>query len=192
MKTAKNIAFKLISTLSFCTILLVARSQQTRQSEDYMSIIRKTADSLTSLKPLANANGYYFLVSKSIYDRAIFITKRELQLQAKSTNAKLVQEVLDVLVGLNKSLVSSNISKANTANPPLFVQTVKASLGNFTRYKKPEKLDRLGEYRWTMLQVFENLNQINVGYQVTGLPSEIKQQCWQRILIHQKMTNRHK
>lgn len=163
-----------------------------RHGYHYLENVRYVADSMANLSPSKNARLYYFQLTKAFYEQTLSITKEELRRQKENGNQQFLKAMLTLLLKLQADLKSPFPVKDPVPLSPFFQQNTKAALGNFNRYKQPTGLSLDRQYLWVMIQVFENINQINIGYLQLGLPQEEKAQVWQRVSVQQKICDQLK
>lgn len=153
---------------------------------DYLLILRKTADSLRSGKLPTDAELYYKVVTKDIYQRARQITDQEAARQIGTTNNDFIQTLRQLLHKLQQDLDTEKLHSKGAVMTTNFQLTIKAALQNFNRYEPPAGLSHEDHYLWVMIQILENLNQINVGF----LQVELK--SGQRMAVMKRLTIQHK
>ncbi|QEM06171.1 hypothetical protein DIU31_022615 [Mucilaginibacter rubeus] len=160
-----------------------------RQAPNYMDLLRMTADSVLRLPVEKNAREYYFRVTRTIYSEALVITKTEAAHQNGTVNAAFVQTMLQLITKLRNDLKPPRVNQPTLPVSTFIQRNTDAALGNFRRYQQPVGLDRERQYLWVMNQVFENLNQINIGYLQAGLTPEEKKHVWQRLQVQQQIAS---
>ncbi|WP_431199591.1 hypothetical protein ACQ86K_00965 [Mucilaginibacter sp. P19] len=178
IKQIKRKNSRLLLTLGFIILSGIGRAYgqtlQATPSPDYLEYIRKTADSALKLPPENKVRTYYYQITRSVYDQALQVTQMELARQSGTTNAAFVKTMSQLLQKLKADLLLPTGLQTGATIPVSFLQNVKAALGNFRRYQQPAGMDHERQYLWVMNQVFENLNQINIGYLQAGLSPEEK------------------
>ncbi|QEM07821.1 hypothetical protein DIU31_031575 [Mucilaginibacter rubeus] len=159
-----------------------------RQSSNYLHLLRNTSDSLLRLPVGKDVRQYYFQVTRTIYSEALTIAKAEVSQQSGTQNAVFARTIVQLITKLNGDLKALPDQQGAIPVSAFIQRNTNAALGNFGRYQQPEGLNHERQYLWVMIQVFENLNQINVGYLQAGLTPEEKKAVWQRLNVQQQIT----
>lgn len=154
---------------------------------DYLLILRKTADSLRSGKLPTDAELYYKVVTKDIYQRARQITDQEAARQLGTANNDFIQTLRQLLRKLQQDLDTEKLHSEGAVMTANFQLTTKAALQNFNRYEAPAGLSHEDHYLWVMIQILENLNQINVGFLQAELNSGQRTAVMRRLTVQQKV-----
>lgn len=182
----KYIALTISLTLS-SIFAAYSQSNKVRSQGDYLPVFRKMADSLRSVKVPKEAAIYYIAITGNIYQRAQQITNVEAVQQQGTANTAFIQTLRQLLTKLHDELdADTQHSKSIKMTANLQV-TVNAALQNFNRYEPPAGFSHEDYYLWTMIQVFENLDQINVGFLQAELNPQLRQAVLKRLTIQQKV-----
>ena len=194
-RTVKTNAFKLLYYAIGCLMISGrAVTAQTRiieqQNPTYLGTIRNTADLALQSPPGNNARTYYYRVTKLFYEQAQEITRKEAGIQKGTSNAGFMQTMEQLVAKLTKDLHQPQEQAIPVID--FFQSNTNAALRNFRRYQMPSALDPEHQYLWVMIQVFENLNQINVGYLQSALSPEEKKEVWQRLMVQQQIISQLK
>lgn len=158
----------------------------------YLKTLRVTADSLNKIVTSKDIGATYFITTDALYTSAIQITGVEDKRQTGTSNAAFTHILLQILNKLRRDLSPDQPKLSGLHAPKNFAITVKAALNNFNRYEIPPKLNQEQAYLWALIQVFENLDQINVAFLQADLSKEQRKSVIQRLTVQQNIINQLK
>lgn len=154
---------------------------------NYIAMLRTAADSVLRLPVESDARLHYFHVTIPVYDKALIIAEAEAVQQKGTANADFANTMVQLVVRLRHDLNPPNVSQGAIPLSSLIKQNTNAAVGNFLRYQQPAGLDHEQQYLWVMIQVFENLNQINIAYMQAGLTEAEKNAVLKRLNVQRQM-----